>query len=249
MNSMLTLILALALLMLLVGGLQGLRNFAALLLNALVLMLAVIMMAGGFNPVGVGLFSAIIILATTIFFGSANKQVAGSAFVATLMVMVLLTLVIIAVQHFGAVAGFGTEDSEELEGMGTALGVSFPAIATAAGLLSTLGAVAEAAIAIAAGMAELDIEVNWLGIVQMGREIIGTAINTLFFGFFGGFAGLFIWFAQLKYPLWQVLNNKIFVAELLDVLFSVIAVILTVPLTSWVMRKRDLAARMRSSNY
>lgn len=243
MNSMEILILTLAVMMLIVGGRQGLRSFAALATNAVVLLLSVILMAGGVNPVGVGVVAAIIILAATIFLSSADMHIAGPAFVASLIVMVTLVVVIIGVLHFSHTAGFGSEDGEELEGMSTALGVSFPAIAVAAGLISTLGAVAEAAIAVAAGINELDVQQNWLGIVQMGREIIGTAINTLFFGFFGGFAGLFIWFAQLKYPLWMVLNNKIFVGELLDVLFSVIAVILTVPVTSWVVRQRTIAGK------
>ncbi|WP_127849817.1 YibE/F family protein [Lacticaseibacillus hulanensis] len=243
MNSMLTLILALAVLMVLVGGHQGLRSFFGLMVNAIVLLVSVILMAGGFNPVIVGVIAAVVILAATIFLSSADVQVAGPAFVSALIVMFALVAVIIGVLTISHTAGFGAEDGEELEGMSTALGVSFPAIAMAAGLISTLGAVAEAAIAVAAGINELDVERDWQGILQMGREIIGTAINTLFFGFFGGFAGLFIWFAQLKYPLWMVLNDKIFVGELLDVLFSVIAVILTVPVTSWVVRQRTLGAR------
>ncbi len=243
MNSMVALILALVILMGFVGGKQGLRSFLALFLNAFVLMISVILMAGGFNSVIVGVIAALIILAATIFLSSANPKVSGPAFVASMLVILGLVVVVILVIHFSHTAGFGTEDGEDLEGMSTALGVSFPQIAIAAGLVSTLGAVAEAAIAVSAGINELDVEQDWLGIIQMGREIIGTAINTLFFGFFGGFCGLFIWFAQLKYPVWEVVNNKIFVGELLDVLFSVLAVILTVPVTTWVVRKRTLAGR------
>ncbi len=242
---MFALILTLAVLMLLVGGRRGLRSFSALMVNAIVLLLSVILMAGGFNPVTVGVVASIIILAATIFLSSADVRVAGPAFVASLIVMAILVFVVVGVISRSYTAGFGAEDGEELEGMSTALGVSFPDIAVAAGLISTLGAVAEAAIAVAAGINELDVVRDWRGIVQMGREIIGTAINTLFFGFFGGFAGLFIWFAQLKYPLWMIVNNKIFVGELLDVLFSVIAVILTVPVTSWVVRRRALAGKTK----
>ncbi|GAB7168199.1 hypothetical protein TUA1478L_01950 [Lactiplantibacillus plantarum] len=46
---------------------------------------------------------------------------------------------------------------------------------------------------------------------------------------------LFIWFAGLHYSFGSVINNKIFVAEVLMVLFSLIGVILVVPVTTWVM--------------
>lgn len=242
-NGMLLLIVTLLVLLIAVGGKRGLSIFMSLLLNTLVLFISVVLMAGGFSPVWVAAIAGMLILAATIFLTNSNMDVAGPAFVAAIIVMLgLLALVFVVVVHSHA-AGFGAEDSEDLEGLEVTIGIRFQQIMMAASLLSTLGAIAEAAIAVSAGINELDVERDHEGIVQMGREIIGTAINTLFFGFFGGFAGLFVWFTQLKYPLWEVFNNKIFVAELLTVLFSVIAVILTVPVTTWVVGHRARAGR------
>ncbi|KRL84937.1 hypothetical protein FC50_GL001892 [Lacticaseibacillus pantheris DSM 15945 = JCM 12539 = NBRC 106106] len=242
-NGMLLLIVTLLVLLVAVGGRRGLSIFMSLLLNTLVLFISVVLMAGGFSPVWVAAIAGMLILAATIFLTNSNMDVAGPAFVAAIIVMLgLLALVFVVVVHSHA-AGFGAEDSEDLEGLEVTIGIRFQQIMMAASLLSTLGAIAEAAIAVSAGINELDVERDHEGIVQMGREIIGTAINTLFFGFFGGFAGLFVWFTQLKYPLWEVFNNKIFVAELLTVLFSVIAVILTVPVTTWVVGHRARAGR------
>nr|WP_288761894.1 YibE/F family protein [uncultured Lacticaseibacillus sp.] len=242
-NGMLLLIVTLLVLLVAVGGRRGLSIFMSLLLNTLVLFISVVLMAGGFSPVWVAAIAGMLILAATIFLTNSNMDVAGPAFVAAIIVMLgMLALVFVVVVHSHA-AGFGAEDSEDLEGLEVTIGIRFQQIMMAASLLSTLGAIAEAAIAVSAGINELDVERDHEGIVQMGREIIGTAINTLFFGFFGGFAGLFVWFTQLKYPLWEVFNNKIFVAELLTVLFSVIAVILTVPVTTWVVGHRARAGR------
>lgn len=242
-DGMLLLIVTLLVLLVAVGGRRGLSIFMSLLINTLVLFISVVLMAGGFSPVWVAAIAGMLILAATIFLTNSNMDVAGPAFVAAIIVMLgLLALVFVVVVHSHA-AGFGAEDSEDLEGLEVTIGIRFQQIMMAASLLSTLGAIAEAAIAVSAGINELDVERDHEGIVQMGREIIGTAINTLFFGFFGGFAGLFVWFTQLKYPLWEVFNNKIFVAELLTVLFSVIAVILTVPVTTWVVGHRARAGR------
>ena len=47
------------------------------------------------------------------------------------------------------------------------------------------------------------------------------------------------------------MNNKIFVAEMLEILISFIGVLITVPMTAWVMTKRraQLVDRHDESNY
>lgn len=74
--------------------------------------------------------------------------------------------------------------------------------------------------------------------MAIGQQIIGTTFNTLFFGFFGGFLALFIWFLGLHYSFGTIMNNKIFVAEMIEILISFIGVLITVPMTAWVMTKR-----------
>lgn len=243
MNAILALALVLVVMMFIVGGKQGLANFFALAANALLMILVVILMASGFNPIIVAVIFGLIILAATIFLSTNQLNVAGPAFVSALLIMMLLVGLILVVMTLSQTAGFGPEDSESLEGFSVYIGVSFPHILIATTLLGTLGAIAEAAIAVAAGMDEIKDQASSAGIRQMGHEIIGTALNTLFFGFFGGFSSLFIWFASLRYPFSQVINNKIFVGELLQVLISVIAVILTVPMTTWVVATRHAHRR------
>ncbi|MCT7679734.1 MAG: YibE/F family protein, partial [Lactobacillus iners] len=61
---------------------------------------------------------------------------------------------------------------------------------------------------------------------------LGTAINTILFGFFGSFLPLFIWFMRLNYSLVEILNDKLFVSEALIVVYSFVGVLLTIPLTT-----------------
>ncbi|WP_225046703.1 YibE/F family protein [Lacticaseibacillus kribbianus] len=238
MSTIPALMLALLVLLTLVGGRAGLSNFLALLINMLVMIAAAVLMAGGFNPIGVAVVAGLAVLSAVIFLSTRDAAVAGTAFVSSLLVMALVLGVVVVSVTLSHTAGFGPEDAEELEGFSLYVGVSFQNILIATGLLSTLGAIAEAAVAVAAGMQELGPKVTRQARTRMAGAIIGTGLNTLFFGFFGGFAGLFVWFAQLKYPLWQVLNNQIFAGELIQVLFAVIAVTLTVPITMWVTLTR-----------
>lgn len=170
-------------------------------------------------------------------------NVAGPAFVLALLKMTLLVGLILVEMTLRETAGAGPEELESLEGASVYIGVVCRHSLIATTLLGTLGAIAEAAIAVAAGMDEIKEEASSAGIKQMGDEKIGTALNTLAAGFFGGLLSLFIWFALLVYPLLQVINNKIAVGELLQVLMLVIAVILTVPMTTWVVATRHAHRR------
>ncbi|WP_252895393.1 YibE/F family protein [Fructilactobacillus florum] len=134
--------------------------------------------------------------------------------------------------------GFGVENTEDLEGLSLQLGVRFLDVSCAMTILSCLGAVAEAAVAVATGLTELqahnhqisDAELRRTG-TRVGKEIVGTAFNTLFFGFYGELLGLFIWFSRLHYSFGMVLNDKIFVSQLIMTLISAIGVVLTIPVT------------------
>ena len=239
MNTITVLGLILFGLMTLIGGKTGATAFLSLLFNFGLLFLAVVLISWGFPAMGVSLVIGTIILAFTIFFGEANEVAAKPAYMAALIVMVILVLIIFPVENWIMAQGFSLED---LEGMSLAIGVSFIGVAVTEAILSTLGAIAEAAIAIAAGLSEilaqhpqLPTKRLYIDGISIGKQIIGTTFNTLFFGFFGGFLALFIWFSGLHYSFGSVINNKIFVAEVLMVLFSLIGVILVVPVTTWVM--------------
>ena len=81
MNAILALALVLVVMMFIVGGKQGLANFFALAANALLMILVVILMASGFNPIIVAVIFGLIILAATIFLSTNQLNVAGPAFV------------------------------------------------------------------------------------------------------------------------------------------------------------------------
>ncbi|AMV60913.1 Integral membrane protein [Pediococcus damnosus] len=229
--------------MLLVGGKQGLKSFLSLAINFSVIFMTVVLIGLDFPIIGVTLLNATIILAVTIYLGDDDPVTTETAFYGSMLVMVVIVILIIPVEHWATVQGFGNENTEDLEGLSLLVGIKFLDVSIATTILSSLGAIAEAAMAISAGLGEIltqnpDIAAQQLfkDGMGIGKQIIGTTFNTLFFGFFGGFLGLFIWFERLSYTFGELLNNKIFVSELLMILISFIGVILTIPITTWVMR-------------
>ncbi|PWG00101.1 YibE/F family protein [Levilactobacillus bambusae] len=231
-------------LMMLVGGRAGVRAFIGLLLNFGVLFFAIVLVAFHFPPLTVTLVTAVIVLALTIFLSADDDLSSTVAFLASLAVLAILVLLIIPVEQWAQVQGFGPEDSEDLEGMSLLIGIPFIKVAMATAILSTLGAIAEAAMAISSGLNEIleqHPKVSEQGLMRegmaIGRQIMGTTFNTLFFGFFGGFLALFVWFSSVHYTFGEILNDKIFVAQVLMVLFAMVSVILVVPATTWIMAR------------
>lgn len=237
--------LVLLILMVLVGGKQGWTAFLSLLLNFGFLYFAIILVAFHVPPLFVTVTIGITILAITIFMGEDDLRTTVTAFYASLIVLCLILVLIFIVEHWAMVQGFGTEDSDELEGMSILIGISYFKVSVTTTILSSLGAIAEAAMAISSGLTEIlenhpertNRQLIRSG-MTIGQQIIGTTFNTLFFGFFGGFLALFIWFLGLHYSFGTIMNNKIFVAEMIEILISFIGVLITVPMTAWVMTKR-----------
>ena len=115
------------------------------------------------------------------------------------------------------VQGFGTEDSDELEGMSILIGISYFKVSVTTTILSSLCAIAERQwrfpLALRKSLRIIPKRTNRQLIhsgMAIGQQIIGTTFNTLFFGFFGGFLALSIWFLGLHYSFGTIMNNKIF---------------------------------------
>ncbi|USS93316.1 YibE/F family protein [Fructilactobacillus ixorae] len=238
MSTISALVLVLLGAMLLAGGKQGLVSFLGLLFNFAVVFLSVVLISWGIPYLIVTLCNAVIILVVSIYFGNQQGRNADIAFLTSIIVVGLVILLIIPIEHWAQVQGFGVENTEDLEGLSLQLGVRFLDVSCAMTILSCLGAVAEAAVAVATGLVELedhDATISEQQLIRtgmrVGQEIVGTAFNTLFFGFYGELLGLFIWFARLHYTLGMIINDKIFVAELIMTIISAIGVILTIPIT------------------
>ncbi len=248
--SILTVILAL--LMVFIGGRQGFSAFFSVILNMGILFITILLIAAGFPPLWTASFSGICILAITIYMGSRDEKAADTAFFATLCVMIVMLLLIIPLDHLVQVKGFANEQSEEIEAFNLHVGVNFEQIAVATTVLSTLGAIAEAAIAIASGLNEVivqDPHIERTKLYESGKnigfQIMGMTFNTLFFGMFGGDLALFILLNKLQNSFGFYLNSKIFVSECMFVLYSAMAVILVILVTIW-MTGHKLSSRESS---
>lgn len=241
--SVLTLLGAILLmLMVWIGGKKGARSFIALFFNFGVVFLAVLFMSDPTSdPIIVTLIASTVISCINLFYINEINRKTTTAFISSIITIVILLFLIIIMTEKAMIQGFGEEEIEELSMFSLYIGVDFVKIGTSVIIMSTIGAITDTAIAIASPMREVfhhhptisrkDLFSSGLSI---GRDILGTSANTLFFAFFGGYLALLIWFKDLTYSAGQIVNSKVFSAEMITILCAGIGVALIIPITSWI---------------
>jgi uncharacterized membrane protein len=242
MNALVVLAAILFILMYLIGGRKGTRSFLALFLNFGVVFITVILMNDPqLNPIILTLVACVFISCINLFYINEVNKKTKTAFLSTIISTVVLLVLILFVTDRAMIQGFGQEEIPELSIFSLYIGVDFVKIGAAVIIMSTIGAITDTAIAISSPMREIHYHNPHISRKELfksglsiGRDILGTSTNTLFFAFFGGYLALLIWFKDLDYSTGEVINSKIFGAEMLTIMCAGIGVTLVIPITSWI---------------
>ena len=229
-------------LMTLIGGRKGVRSFLAIFFNFGVIMITVILMNDPIiDPVILTIIACVVISCINLFYINGVNSKTKTAFLSTIICTVILLLFIIFITDKAMIQGFGDEELGELGMFSLLVEVDFVKITVSVIIMSTIGAITDTAIAVSSPMREIHFhhpnisrkELYRSGL-NIGRDILGTSTNTLFFAFFGGYLALLIWFKDLSYSVGEVVNSKIFSAEMITILSAGIGVTLVIPITTWI---------------
>lgn len=235
MNALLVLLIILVLLMLFVAGKDGLRNLFGLFLNFIAIFVLIMLVSWGLPTLIVLPILTVIILALAIFMSSDDVEITNISFKASLIVVLGLLIFSIGVQYIGQFQGFAAEDVDALENLSLAVGLNFSNVAIAVIVISMLGAVAEASMAIVANLSEVMAQDQKMTLMQfkhqrlvISQQILGTAVNTLFFGVLGSTVGLVLWFIRLQYSLAEIFNSKLLLSEVAGMLVGMLGILLVI---------------------
>ncbi|MBU5465697.1 YibE/F family protein [Virgibacillus sp. MSJ-26] len=242
MNVLLLLAIILFVLMIVIGGRKGARSFISLFLNFLVVMFAVwIMTDPHTNPIILTIIACTIISSINLFYINQVNSKTITAFIATIVTIIILIIFIYIITKKAMIQGFGEEEVDEISIFSLYLGVDFVKVGAAVIIMSTIGAITDVSISITSPMREVfrhhpnisqkDLFFSGLTI---GRDILGSNTNTLFFAFIGGYMGLLLWFKDLSYSFGQIANSKVFSAEMITIFCAGIGIALIVPIAAWI---------------
>jgi uncharacterized membrane protein len=241
MNISIVLSMILLILMVIIGHGRGLKSFITLFFNMFILFFMLLLIAAKFDPIRVTVIGCILISYVTLFYiNGINKKTVASLISITLVVL-LTMLIIYKIGNDAEIQGFANEQSETIAYLSPYVQLNFSKIVICQVLIGLLGAIIDVSISISSSMNEIqknDVLITQKKLFEsgmnIGKDILGTMTNTLLFAYIGGFMTLIIFFNELHYSIADILNAKVFCAEVFQIFCGGIGIILIIPITAMI---------------
>lgn len=237
----LVLLIILFFLMLLVGGNRGLDSFFALIRILFALLGNIYLIAWGLPAVLTTLIISIFFVITVLY--SQNGRNAKMHAAAVSVFLVLGFIMITAGPVLWAAGASGYNEIEQYEEismyLSADLSVSMSAVFLSAAILGLLGAVMDTAVAVTTAVNEVYVNKPELTGKQLffsglsvGKDILGTTVNTLFFAGLGESIMLAVLFMKNQESVTAILNSKALFQEISGLLIGATGCILIIPISS-----------------
>lgn len=244
MATTITLSVILILLMIIIGGERGSLSLVTLGANIIIFIFSIVMIYFGLHPIVVAFIGCFLINMNTIFFQNGKNPKMLASFISVTIIMVLLSFVVYRFSYIANISGINEilKRQDEMIGLSVDININMVNITVALIMFGLIGALIDGAIAIATAVYEVYNNNKYLSSteliksgISMGKDIIGTMINTLFFAYIGESIMLFIFYSKFNYNFLQIINSKAFVEEFASIIISGAGSVLIIPVTSVVI--------------
>lgn len=229
------------LLMYFIGGERGVISVISLSGNIFVLLISIMLMYYGINPIIVTFISCLLINSITLFYQNGKNAKTYAAFISVLIVIVLLFLVIFKLGYCSDISGFNEiqQKQDTMMELSTDVKLDMVNIAVSVVVIGLIGAIMDTAIAVSSTLYEvyknnmhLTLSDLFITGIKIGRGILATTINTLFFAYISEYLLLFDVFGTFKYTPLRIINSKAFYQGFCNIIISAIGCIIIVPITA-----------------
>jgi len=231
-------VIILAVALVVVGRWKGIASLAGLGASIAVFLLAVLpAVRSGNDPLLATLFGSVGVLVVAVFVVHGFNRKSIAALVGTLGTLVLVVALAAAAIRVARITGLGTEDAIFVF-VGTAGKVDMPRLVLAGVVVASLGALVDMAVGQASTAFELSAASDlrgrrlYLAALNVGRDHIGSLVNTLALAYFGGALPLIVLVSLGFQPLSVSINSEEITQSILAVLIASIGLVLCVPLTT-----------------
>lgn len=228
-------------LMMAIGGLRGLNSFVSLMINFMILTVIVTLVAKGMNPIFVTVLGCIIITIATLGLNVGFKLKSLASLVAVILVLGTIGVYSGILVSWATIGGFAIQEYTAVVMFNHNINISMGDVAVAVILFKLVGAITDTSVAISSFVSEShrlnpDQSDSHLfhSAMNVGRDILGTTTNTLYFAFLGSFMTLFIWFSLEGYDFEMMVNSKVLTRELIRIISSALGCVLIIPITAMI---------------
>jgi uncharacterized membrane protein len=221
-----------------VGRWKGVASLAGLGASIAVFLLAVLpAVRRGDDPLLATLLGSVGVLVAAVFIVHGFNRKSVAALVGTLGALVLVVLLAGVAISVARITGLGTEEAIFVF-VGTGGNVDMPRLVLAGVVVGSLGALVDMAVGQASTVFELSVTSEargrklYLSALNVGRDHIGSLVNTLALAYFGGALPLIVLVSLGFQPLSVSINSEEITQSVMAVLIASIGLVLCVPLTT-----------------
>ena len=238
-----TLSIILFILLLIIGKSRGVKTFITFYLSIMLILLYLIIMKFGINPIILAIIICLLATVSTLFIINGINIKTKSSFISIMIVLFFIFIMIFIIGKRGNIQGFAMESIEAVGGYSYDIKTSMIDVIIGMYLVSIIGTVIDTSISISSAMNEVlennphlnDKELFKSG-MNVGKDILSTTINTLYFAIVSNFIGFFLWHRGVNFEF--VINYKVFAQEIVQLLVSFIGSILIIPITAYICSKK-----------
>lgn len=238
---LLILAILLVLAVLFIGGDRTAKSLVTLAGNAAILAACLFAVYRGASPLIAAVVSCFFITLLTLFYQNEVNPKTLAAFFSVAAVIVLLIGLLWYLGSFSAIQGFpvGQYEIRESNGYAPEVGINMRLLQIATLLITLIGAVVDTALAVASALYEVRLnnprlsrrELFFSG-MAVGKDILGSTINTLFFIFMAEYFTLFLQFMEYS-TFEQMINSKEFAQQVISIAVCGSGCVLILPIAAF----------------
>ncbi|WP_035571582.1 YibE/F family protein [Halonatronum saccharophilum] len=225
-------------LMLLIGGIKGLKTIITLVFTGFVIMRVLLpLLLAGYSPVIVATLSAIIIIIPTLLVIGGFNAKSFASIVGTACGVLVAGMLALWVGNISHLTGFSSEEAQMLSFMDQTIdvrGLLFAGI-----IIGSLGAVTDVAMSIASAISEVKNSSPYTKSkdliicgMNVGRDIMGTMANTLLLAYVGSAIPLMLLLIGNQADFIRIINLDLIVTEFVRGVTGSIGLIIAIPITA-----------------
>ncbi len=222
------------LLILFIAGSKGLRSLLSVIVNIVIFSVAIEMYLNKFNLLLVAPIAGIFFIMISIPLVSGINKKTASAMIGTAagtLLSMAITLAVIQINHS---VGIYYENMEFI------IGLDYEQIFIIEVLIGTLGGIMDIAISISSAMEEIcgknpgiERKVLIQSGLEIGKDIMGTMANTLFFAYISGSIPMILLCLLNGYSVFTIINFNLNL-EIIRALTGSIGIVISIPVTLYV---------------
>lgn len=224
-----------------VGRFQGLKSILALLITVLLIFYGFMpLLIKGYSPILLAVLLSIVSSIVTVSLITGLREKGKIALIGTSLGVILSGMIsLIFVKHLH-ISGFTSLES--IYSANYFKGINVKQLVSAGIIIGSLGAIMDVAISIASSLEEIyrnNPEISRIKLfssgMNIGKDIIGTMVNTLILAYIGSslFTVLLLMIQKQNFPMIRILNFEFIVTEILRAMAGSIGILIVVPVTSY----------------